>query len=39
MEKIDIIICLNKKSKNEKNIKNKDIKKQKSLRIMNKIVS
>ena len=39
MEKIYIIICLKKRSKNWKNIKNKDVKKQKSLRIiMNKIV-
>ena len=30
-EKIDIIICLKKRSKNWKNIKNKDIEKQKSL--------
>ena len=32
MEKIDIIICLKKKSKNLKNIKNEDIKKQKNLK-------
>ena len=38
MGKIDIIICLKKRSKNWKNIKNEDIEKQKSLRIMNKIV-
>ena len=31
MEKIDIIICLKKRSKNWKNIKNEDIEKQKSL--------
>ena len=38
-KKIDIIICLKKRSKNWKNIKKKDIKKQKSVRvIMNKIV-
>ena len=35
--KIDIIICLKKRSKNWKNIKNEDMEKQKSLRIMNKI--
>ena len=39
MEKIDIVICLKKRSKNQKNIKNKDIKEQKSLVIiMNKTV-
>ena len=38
MEKIDIIICLKKRSKNWKNIKNEDIEKQKSLRKMNKKV-
>ena len=32
MEKIDIIICLKKRSKNWKNIKNRNIEKQKSLR-------
>ena len=38
-KKIDIIICLKKKSKDWKNIKNEDIKKQKSLKlIMNKKV-
>ena len=38
MEKIDIIICLKKRSKNWKNMKNENIEKQKSLRIINKIV-
>ena len=38
MEKIDTEICLKKKSKNYKNIKNKDIEKQKSLEITNKVV-
>ena len=38
MEKIDIRICLKKRSKNLKNIKNEDIKKQKGLVIMNKTV-
>ena len=38
MAKIDIIICLKKKSKNLKNTKNEDIEKQKSLEIINKIV-
>ena len=38
MEKIDIMICLKKRSKNSKNIKNEDIEKQKSLKIVNKIV-
>ena len=38
MEKIDIITCLKKRSKNWKNIKNEDIEKQRSLRIINKIV-
>ena len=38
MEKRDIITCLKKRNKNEKNIKNEDIEKQKSLRITNKIV-
>ena len=38
MGKIDIIIYLKKRSKNWKNIKNEDFEKQKSLRIMNKIV-
>ena len=34
-EKIDIIICLKKRSKNEKIIKNKDIKKSKESRYHN----
>ena len=39
MKKIDIIICLKKRSMNWKNIKNEDITKQKSQRIIiNKIV-
>ena len=38
MAKIDIILCLKKRSKNWKNIKNEDIEKQKSLRIIDKIV-
>ena len=33
MEKIDIEICLKKRSKNFKNIKNKDIERKKSLEI------
>ena len=37
-EKIDIIICLKKRSKNWKNMKNEDVKKQKSLEIINKTV-
>ena len=37
-EKIDIIICLKKRSKNWKNMKNEDVKKQKSLEITNKTV-
>ena len=36
--KYHIIICLKKRSKNGKNIKNENIEKQKSLRIMNKIM-
>ena len=37
MEKIDII-CLKNRSKNGKNIKNEDIERQKSLKIMNKVM-
>ena len=37
-EKIDIIICLKKRSKNWKNMKNEDVKKQKNLEIINKTV-
>ena len=33
MEKIDIVICLKKRNKNDKNIINKDIERQKSLEI------
>ena len=39
MEKIDIEICPQKRSKNKKNIKNKDIEKQKALEIINEIIS
>ena len=38
MEKVNIIICLKKRSKNWNNIKKEDIEKQMSLRIVNKII-